>query len=161
MKQCCLPLGQSCLALQEFPAYWRMLPQAICTPQCSPMHSAHHPSQMCSSHNPLSSPCLFVFLPPLDSGVSIEQVMRKSGVKIPLVFPSSTGFPKQTVSRQLAAEPCLLGSSSFCSCTKDLLQDQHLSAVALMDLAREGYSYLLVLGHLSSSSPQVPSCHER
>lgn len=141
-----------------------MLPQPICTPQGSPMHSAHHPSQTSSSRVPLSSSCFFDFLAPLDSGISIPQVMKKGGVKIPLVFPSSPCFLKQTVSRQLAAELCLLGSSSFCSCTKDLLQDQHLSAMALMDLATESYSYVLVLDHLSRSSPQVlsqSSCHKR
>lgn len=137
-----------------------MLPQPISDPRCSPKLLLILP-RLLELPRTFPTPALgsFVFLPPLDSGVNTEQVLGEGGVKIPLAFPSSTCFPKQTVSRQPAVKLCFLGSDPFRSCTKDILQDPDLSAMALPDLAREGCGCLLqlVFGHLSRSSPRVLS----
>lgn len=107
--------------------------------------------------HPFPTPALgsSVFLPPVDNGVSREQVLGK--VKYPWHSQAAHASPKQTVSRQPATELCFPGSRSFCSCTQDALQDQHLSAVALPDLARVGCGCLLqlALGHLSSPLPAL------
>lgn len=64
-----------------------MLPQPICALQCSPKLLLILPRFLYLPHA-FPTPALgsFVFLPPLDSGVSTEQVMGKGDVKIPLAF---------------------------------------------------------------------------
>lgn len=107
----------------------------------------------CILHPALGS---FALLPPMDNGVSTEQVLGKGDVNTLLAFPSSPYFRKQTVFQK---------PRSFCSCSKDALQIQHVSVVALLDVDRESCSCLLqlVLVHLSRFSPRVLylcSCHE-